>query len=112
MQRLLFALLAPVAWFAEGRTVRTIDERIDIARSPAEVFAVFTDYDRDSQWRGTRTVAAKGVGTEARYALTAELRGDYRLLAPLLVASFRRGVRADLLRLKSLVETGGAGAAR
>ena len=170
VQRLLFALLAPVAWLAEGRTVRTIDERIALARPPAEAFATFADYERDSQWRGgveemrheppgavqtgtttrevlrlvgqrlvtngrvtayepgkllafettdgpiaargTRTVAATATGTEARYALTAELRGGYRLLALLLVATFRRGVRADLRRLKGLIERDGGGEVR
>jgi uncharacterized protein YndB with AHSA1/START domain len=159
-----------VAWLGEGRTVRTIDERIDIARPPDEVFDVFADYDRDPEWRGgvdemrhelpgavrvgtttreqlrlagqrivtngrvtayepwqllafettdgpiaargTRTVATKGAGADARFVLTSELRGLNRLLAPLLVASFRRGVRADLVRLKGLVEGRGAGAAR
>ena len=170
VQRLLFALLTPLAWIGAGRTVRTIDERIEIARTPGAVFAIFADYDRDPQWRGgveemrheppgearvgttteeslrlvgrrlvtsgrvtayepgqllafettggpiaargTRTVAATATGTEARYALTANLRGGYRLLAPLLAASFRRGVRADLRRLKGLSEGAGADAVR
>ena len=54
---------------------------------------------------GYRLVEAEGMGTRFTYHAEAKLSGLLALLAPLLVGSFRRRLRADLERLKGILDT-------
>ena len=53
---------------------------------------------------GVCTFQPAGSGTTLRYTLALRPRAGYRLLAPLLVRILRRQTRADLARLKALLE--------
>lgn len=96
--------------------VRALGQRIAttariVAYEPGQRIA-FASITGPIPVEGYRAVAAATTGAEVTFALTAELRGLYRLIASLLVGSFQRGVRADLLRLKALLEGGASDPAR
>jgi hypothetical protein len=52
------------------------------------------------------TVTSAGDGSHIDWRWDFDLRGAFRLLGPLLLASFRRTFEADLARLKSMMEAG------
>ena len=83
-----------------GRTVVTVAEITDYSTSRT----AFRSLSGPVPCEGSREFAATDAGTQFTYALTLRPGGLLRIIEPLLRVLLARQVRADLHRLKSLLE--------